>query len=86
MIQRIVQLVFVIFFLWIAIYPVDILALSNSVLLQPGPVYIVNRIQVIKQTLLWSSSKGKKSMITTANKQTNKQKKKQQQQTTWGHT
>ena len=75
MIQRIVQLVFVILFLWIAIYPVDILALSNSVLLQPGPVYIVNRIQVIKQTLLWSSSKGKKSMITTANKQTNKQKK-----------
>ena len=37
MIQRIVQLVFVILFLWIAIYPVDILALSNSVLLQPGP-------------------------------------------------
>ena len=86
MIQRIVQLVFVILFLWIAIYPVDILALSNSVLLQPGPVYIVNRIQVIKQTLLWSSSKGKKKYDNNG-KQTDKQtKKKQQQQTTWGHT
>ena len=62
MIQRIVQLVFVILFLWIAIYPVDILALSNSALLQPGPEenHIVNRIQVIKQTLSCSSSKGKK--------------------------
>ena len=55
--------------------------ISLQIMLLP----IRNRIQVIKQTLSWSSSKGKKK-YDNSGKQTDKQTKKQQQQQTWGHT